>query len=54
MTEKRVQDADELRWIQTQKALESVEAGQYIDENSIGEWLESWTPDNNTDSAKQP
>jgi hypothetical protein len=52
MTDKRPQDADELRWVQTQEALESVESSEYIDEKSIGEWLESWSGGNKPDSPK--
>jgi predicted transcriptional regulator len=36
------QSMEELRWLDTTQALESVKAGRLVEASEVSEWLESW------------
>ena len=46
------QSLEELRWVETLEALESVKSGKYIDETEVNEWLESWGTGNELEPPK--
>ena len=46
------QSLEELRWVETLEALESVKSGKYIGEKEVNEWLESWGTGNELEPPK--
>ncbi len=36
------QEAEDIQWIETLEALESVKTGKGVDEQSVNSWLSSW------------